>query len=89
MDERRAAGNRPIAAAHVDACACLSTPATDRFDGHHGVFFAFGQMLFFNANFNYLVFNANITDLNGGALNADQMAEGSGNLFWLNVLPWD
>ena len=53
------------------------------------VFSAFGQMLFFNANFNYLVFNANITDLNGGALNVDHLAEGSGNLFWLNVLPWD
>ena len=49
-------------------------------------FTAFGQMLFFNANFNFLVFNANITDLNGGALNADHLAEGSGNLFWLNVL---
>ena len=53
------------------------------------VFTAFGQMLFVNANFNYLVFNANITDLNGGALNADHLAEGSGNLFWMNVLPWD
>ena len=52
-------------------------------------FTAFGQMLFFNANFNYLVFNANITDLNGGALGVDHLAEGSGNLFWLNVLPWD
>jgi hypothetical protein len=52
-------------------------------------FTAFGQMLFVNANFNFLVFNANITDLNGGALNADHLAEGSGNLFWLNVLPWD
>ena len=50
---------------------------------------AFGQMLFINANFNYLVFNANITDLNGGALGVDHLAEGSGNLFWLNVLPWD
>src|SRR5262245_376846 len=52
-------------------------------------FTAFGQMLFFNANFKYLVFNANITDLNGGALNADHFTEGSGNLFWMNVLPWD
>ena len=52
-------------------------------------FTAFGQMLFVNANFNFLVFNANITELNGGALNADHFTEGSGNLFWLNVLPWD
>jgi len=52
-------------------------------------FSAFGQMVFVNANFNYLVFNANITDLNGGALNADHLTEGSGNLFWLNDLPWN
>jgi hypothetical protein len=52
-------------------------------------FTAFGQALFVNANFNYLAFNANITELNGGALNADHFVEGSGNLFWLNVLPWD
>jgi hypothetical protein len=50
------------------------------------VFSPFGQMLFFNANFNFLVFNANITDLNGGALNSDHLADGSGNLFWRNVL---
>jgi hypothetical protein len=50
-------------------------------------FTAFGQMLFVTANFNFLVFNANVTDLNGGALNADHLVEGSGNLFWLSV--WD
>jgi hypothetical protein len=53
------------------------------------VFSPFGQMLFFNANFNFLVFNANITDLTGGALNADHLTEGSGNLFWVNVPQWD
>ena len=52
-------------------------------------FSAFGQMLFVNANFNFLVFNANITNLIAGALNGDHRTEGSGNLFWLNVLPWD
>jgi hypothetical protein len=52
-------------------------------------FTAFGQALFFNANFNFLVFNANITDLNGGMLNVDHFPEGSGNLFWVNVVPWD
>ena len=50
------------------------------------VFSAFGQMLFFNANFNYLVFNGNITNLIAGALNGDHRTEGSGNLFWRNVL---
>jgi hypothetical protein len=51
------------------------------------VFTAFGHMLFGNANFQFFDFNANITDLNGGALNVDHFAEGSGNLFWANVQP--
>jgi len=33
-------------------------------------------------NFNYLVFNGNITDL-GGLLGANHRPEGSGNIFWL------
>jgi hypothetical protein len=51
-------------------------------------FSAFGQVLFFtfNTNFNYLVFNANITNLIAGALGGDHRTEGSGNLFWRNVL---
>jgi hypothetical protein len=51
------------------------------------VFTAFGHLLFGNANFQFFDFNANITDLNGGALNVDHSAEGSGNLFWANVQP--
>lgn len=45
-----------------------------------------GQALFGNAaNFNYLVFNANVTRLMG-PLGANHRAEGSGNLFWRSAL---
>jgi hypothetical protein len=49
----------------------------------------FGEQLFQfpqPAAFYRLVLNANITQLIGGALNADHRAEGSGNLFWWPAL---
>jgi hypothetical protein len=53
--------------------------------GPNWVFTAAGQALFGNpANFNYLMFNGNVTDL-GGALGVDHTPEGSGNIYWLDV----
>lgn len=54
--------------------------------GPNWVFSGFGQALFGNpANFNYLVFNANVTQLIG-PLGASHQTEGSGNLFWRSAL---
>ncbi len=61
--------------------------ATGDFELRFGnwTFTNFGEQLFLfpqPAAFYRLVLNANITQLIGGALNADHRAEGSGNLFW-------
>jgi hypothetical protein len=51
--------------------------------GDNWLFTAQGEELFGHpANFNFLVFNGNVTQL-GGALGMDHNPEGSGNLFWV------